>query len=1068
MIKLTKVVLINWMYFKKVTLPIQGNCAIVGENGSGKSTIIDAIQMLLLGNKASKFNASANAEKRTLESYVRGAVNTEEKEFLRDGDVITYLALEVEVNGDKKIFGININYRYARSDLSDPKYFYLENIELTDDIFVKDNYPKSIDDFYKEYHPESINTLLGYQNKIKDVLGIKDSKKYFHILSHAIGIKNIKKCNDFVNDFVLEEKTIEIEAIKNNIRDMERLNKTLESENTKLETLKEIVDLGNNISNDVTVKNEYEIKQKLVETILKENEINVLEKNNNELQEKYNSVEVQREYLKKQISKLDDEVKELTFKLRDISPDLEYKRKELKSCCDAYDLTQYNLNSFKALCEQNLINIKKSMKYKIKSLDNLYDYLLIDDKTSLETKNNFKNVDDDINNLLITKNQLKNDILTKISDKKDEMSRLNLVIKNLKENKFTYNPKIEEFKNKLKSSLENKYHEEVEVKYLCEYLEIADENKEWQNAIEGYLNTQRFYIVVPNKYYKDAIRIYHSEKEFYLTRIINGNKIPDFECEENTLSNFISSNNLIALNYTRFILNKVKCAKDIYDLENYDVAVTKDCMHYQNYSLGRLNKKASTNLFIGQNGIKTQLELRQEEYKKLEEEANNIKNDLIKCNNEITEIANLQYFLRKALEDDKYISSIDESIKLFNEIANLERQIKFYESNPEYIEISAKISALEKDIEVLKVDFVKKEDELRILNTNISINEKLINDYKIVIENIKYELSSYDEFLIINFKNELLKSKVSISYSKELKNEIIKLNIKIEKAKGNLESLMKTARNDYSINAEPTYDNVFKFNEELNKINSSIFKYQEKLLDMQKNSTKLFFSEYLSKLYNSIEKAKTDIDNLNNSLVKFKFGNDYYKITYEITDDPNLKSIYEYALKYNTDESDRGIFIDRDEQDKARNNIQNILYEYMYSTDINLNNMIVDYRNYLKFDVLVYTSNSKKSLNKVLQTQSGGEGQVPFYILSGIAFQQTLDFKRNKDSLGIVLYDEAFEKMDSQRIEAMLNYYKDELNIQLILAAPGKLDSLVYNVETILAVIREGETAVVTNFDYKK
>ena len=56
MINLTKIVLINWMYFQKATLPISGNAAIVGINGSGKSTIIDAIQMLLLGNKASKLN----------------------------------------------------------------------------------------------------------------------------------------------------------------------------------------------------------------------------------------------------------------------------------------------------------------------------------------------------------------------------------------------------------------------------------------------------------------------------------------------------------------------------------------------------------------------------------------------------------------------------------------------------------------------------------------------------------------------------------------------------------------------------------------------------------------------------------------------------------------------------------------------------------------------------------------------------------------------------------------------------------------------------------------------------
>ncbi|WP_211321097.1 ATP-binding protein [Anaeroplasma bactoclasticum] len=207
MIKLTKIVLINWMYFQKATLPLEGNAVIVGVNGTGKSTIIDAIQMLLLGNKASKFNANANAEKRNLESYVRGAVNTEEKEFLRPNDVITYLALEIELNGEKHIFGININYKHERSDLSDPKYFYINGIELNADMFIKDKFTKTYDDLSKEYRIVHYPTLTSYQSKLKEVLGLKD-KRYFTILSRAVGIKNINNCNDFMNEFVLDDKTI--------------------------------------------------------------------------------------------------------------------------------------------------------------------------------------------------------------------------------------------------------------------------------------------------------------------------------------------------------------------------------------------------------------------------------------------------------------------------------------------------------------------------------------------------------------------------------------------------------------------------------------------------------------------------------------------------------------------------------------------------------------------------------------------------------------------------------------------------------------------------------------------
>ena len=57
--------------------------------------------------------------------------------------------------------------------------------------------------------------------------------------------------------------------------------------------------------------------------------------------------------------------------------------------------------------------------------------------------------------------------------------------------------------------------------------------------------------------------------------------------------------------------------------------------------------------------------------------------------------------------------------------------------------------------------------------------------------------------------------------------------------------------------------------------------------------------------------------------------------------------------------------------------------------------------------------------------------------------------------------------MDSQRINSMLTFYREKLNIQLIIATPGKLESLVDNLETIVAVIRDGETAIVSDISHE-
>ena len=58
-------------------------------------------------------------------------------------------------------------------------------------------------------------------------------------------------------------------------------------------------------------------------------------------------------------------------------------------------------------------------------------------------------------------------------------------------------------------------------------------------------------------------------------------------------------------------------------------------------------------------------------------------------------------------------------------------------------------------------------------------------------------------------------------------------------------------------------------------------------------------------------------------------------------------------------------------------------------------------------------------------------------------------------------------KWTSQEFQSMLQFYRDKLKLQVILAAPGKLDSLVDNIETILAVVRDGEKAIVSDISHE-
>lgn len=69
--KLKKILLINWLYFSKELIEVGDINFLTGKNGAGKSTVIDALQIVLLGETNSRnFNQAANEKsQRTLEGY---------------------------------------------------------------------------------------------------------------------------------------------------------------------------------------------------------------------------------------------------------------------------------------------------------------------------------------------------------------------------------------------------------------------------------------------------------------------------------------------------------------------------------------------------------------------------------------------------------------------------------------------------------------------------------------------------------------------------------------------------------------------------------------------------------------------------------------------------------------------------------------------------------------------------------------------------------------------------------------------------------------------------------------
>ena len=60
----TKLLLVQWSCFQNVGMKLEGSTLVTGVNGSGKSTILDAMTYALTGN--TQFNKAAKDRDRTV------------------------------------------------------------------------------------------------------------------------------------------------------------------------------------------------------------------------------------------------------------------------------------------------------------------------------------------------------------------------------------------------------------------------------------------------------------------------------------------------------------------------------------------------------------------------------------------------------------------------------------------------------------------------------------------------------------------------------------------------------------------------------------------------------------------------------------------------------------------------------------------------------------------------------------------------------------------------------------------------------------------------------------------
>lgn len=1073
--KLMRVKLINWHRFTNTTIEFEKSTLLSGENGAGKSTLLDAIQYVVICS-ANYFNKAAHENgKRKLTGYIRCKTGRENRPYERTGEISAHIALEFYEEKRDKYFVVGAVVDSASEGQEKTARYLMDDIRLEDSLFFQEKTPKSINQF-RTTNAKKIKqwctTDKEARSMIKNRFGrIED--KFFRLIPKALAFRPIDDIKDFVYSYVLDEKEVNIDVLRENVRTYQDLQRTLENVKIRIGRLEKVGTMHDQAVDGLRKDRQYEYYLARVEADL----------TNEDLKRMQSEIQTDTFRLKEQNRQIDFLKTEQAEK-QQIRDDL---RAELATDKDflAKSEQEKKLHSLESEKKEMLGEreiLQKSMDAAKGQLKKLLEVKDVADVVKLYYENLCK-TDNDINpanmkdmllNVIAYKNEMRDKIFKKIaevtakeanvSSQKQELDRR---IEQLMKKKLSYAEDVERVRTAIKEEF-LRIGRTPEPRILCELLEITDDS--WRNAVEGYLNTQRFYILVEPENFDIALGIYdrlRKEKKAYGVGLINTQNLDQYDtAPEGSLATVVTSQNKYAKRYINMILGKVYMCAHYRELKNYKTSITKECMKYQNNVASAIKPAIFETPYIGQNALKVQLE-------QAEEKRKEIKEQLVQLHDRLGQLE----FVLKPLgtehdTDIKYrLDVIDDLRQVDLEINNCKENIATLEKNSNMIMKQVQLSTLEKILGELtvKLDSLNRtagKIEERISLTKEQVAHGQMEHAKKAV--IYEELESKAGDLLPVWKQEYEKQTEDKSFSQFRDNYLRRRKANqtlVDKAMDAMKESMGEYKTAHDFGAPATMEGYPDFEAEYLKLkNSELLQYEGKVESARCAAEEEFREQFLSKLQENMKMAQAEFKELNKALDDITFSNEKYEFLYMPS--KRYRQYYEMIMDdFNAMQGESifsGLF---HENHKAV--IEELFERLALDNENNAKALdeFTDYRTYMDYDIRIIHSDGNYSLySKVCEEKSGGETQTPFYVTVAASFVQLYKNNIGGEAIGLVLFDEAFNNMDDERIGGVLEFLR-RLPLQILIAAPpDKIQYISPFVEETLLVMTDEKVSFVERY----
>ncbi|MBJ7549395.1 SbcC/MukB-like Walker B domain-containing protein [Marinomonas ostreistagni] len=1107
--KLNRIVLVNWYLLGAEEINVRGNTAIIGPTGSGKSSLLDAIQTVLTG--ASKrhlnYNASANdgkASGRSIRSYILGMIDSGQASEKVNGvqtrqDAISYLALVFEDSstGKESTVGLCLSASLASPEEDVLGRFVLSNYGVRREDFIETlgekqykakPWPEVREAMKKvcldPYIKSGSASATQYMNRYLEELSPSSEQlitldSFLKNFKNALKFVPIASPTRFVQDFVLAEQPLQVGAYQKSLVEYRQLEAKTQEVAKRIDDLKAI---------QVECEKKHQQEQTVVnyQWIATEARFDQLGSKQDEIQDQYENFKEREEEIDEEIVAQANLLKQLQAQLVRLEQQYEHSDVGLK----LQQLEQSKkLLTLEGQQDRKMVIQAHQVMQLLAALQAFEDVLSTEIKELIREAQSLVGSIDSEGNILGSAKAVSR-LLVKINDALDEgkgalfqqRTQLNRNILNLKDECRQLEADVSSLKGgssplspNVKRLIDLLDQANIKATPLSHLAEVTDHK--WQDAIEGYLGSQREALIVEPDDAEEAIRIFRAHRRQLMgCRVIDTTQTRLWlnRGDQNSVLRFIRCNNDHAQAYLNRRLGGIKPVDTERQLLREDSAMTSDGMLKLSGTISTIRFMPHMMVGINTDGMR---QSREAQLQQLSGELMDyMKTDqrLEQADSMLGRVMAANQFDAEALQEAGVANT-----RIAQDLADVEAQIAALQQRDD-TDLQERIDSLKERIQSIELERKKLDRERQqiaeqygSLNTQknqlaealSALDEERTRITSIPLFNAEYASERYD-LLESSMVNGAAIYKEAMSRSEKATEKVKMFDQKVRKevadhyAKYHNSSLDDDIQLDYLESKFEEFEHYVTH--QINVLSETeLAKYAKRAELARREAEETFRSDYVSKLKDSLDQVALIIKELNNSLKRRPFNQEVYQFRFYPNGD--MKDILDLVAKFSAqDQANVGGLFDPEqtgdpEHAKAIAVIQELISDEEKQKDL------ADYRKFYNFevDILDLDGQKKTTLSQRIQTGSGGEHQIPFYLAIAAALSTTYRLHETMDGdivggFSLAMFDEAFNKIDMAKTSTCMGFMRD-IGLQVIAAAPDdKRAVMAANMDTIISVWREG------------